>query len=1808
MQSVDWILRLQQRISPEKTSRIVRALIHEPLAISAMQQDGFVESDLFENNSWTLADLALFSMGCPLRSSELSQQGWTEIDPGLRINALKAYELAHQENKIPTNLAEAGLLALALRERRKLTKSWHGLMAELTHGTDQQYAGVEAVWKAPLACLYTMVPDGNELCQSLLPRLVRQPGSRWISHILMANPIEDDERLKKFIGLMRKINLDLQAAWLRELKIMGEDDLAEAVSLALLEPNSELAKEGHGRWEPNRHQLDQILKEALEVQHKAELYYLSGQLDEAEELFRQVQEVTRTWLAGINVRLASLGVINGRDETVQETLSLSKALASKDVDTEAELILQIGNPYQAYFPLDPQSTHSTHPLLSILMGEEIAKAGDLEAGQQMAKEALKTWLGWNLSDPFQKICQISADWKPIVIVNALVNLGLEDQAIEFIQAVLKVMPVDGELHRMLFDLLQKSGNDALTLEAASIHAGLLPLDVESQRNLALLLNSTKRWNDAYLVWKRVKKLANTCQTSDLVGMAEACLEVNDLPEAINLCNEVLAGDGNQGQANGMLGRALLKTGQFQQAIQPLIKATAICPDNTQSWLDLADTYHYLGDNQKALETLRAASLAVNDSAEIYLALGETCLKAGLQAEALPSFRKAAQLKPDSDLAVLRLGSILFSLGHHSEAFYVLTEATSRWPENPDLAFIYGKVCLIMGDPDTAIAAFETSLLTRNPDVERYILLADTLVNGLSLMVRSPSSHNIHNLERANQVLETALSWMPEHHLGLILRGEVLIALGEFEAAFEIFNHLFEVRDTIEADIHWRFLAGLGQAAIKTSQPDLALRVLREAVQLNPEKIQLHQYLTQAFTIANLPDEALQQARLTLKMANKDEQNILWFADFMEELGETAEAVIAMQTITELAPEKPDYWLKRAGLELENGDLENSRHSLHTMLELEGLLNLHYRTAALTFLRMQDQAAAIACLDLAGEQSLDVTSDYLMEMVCLNFQLGRVEAAHEFCLLAINNVPNDGILRIMQADLFCSQENWQRALASLDDALDIWEKGHRTGEIGRWQRLVQSGWIDPAWMESANRLGMISLRKALIYQQMNEMDLAEQHLEFALQQVEKYVPAVYMLVDLKIKNQSFDQARELLANMDLAVPELDSLRLELAEQEGQFHEAEEMLRKAMIDRPKDFRMRILHAKSLTRKFDWSAANTLLDQLLIDFRARKLESTRWPITKDELLASHGMAGDGLRLVELALSLRRWNDAMDLAIHNSKTFNDPTANLQLMKVLAISAEQQLLAGELTITAHAPGKIAVSDQNQQLLASIVGSEPGTIYSNVNSVWIKRGRLAFENSEENFQELARIAETPEECAALMASLRRRNLAAKTIELAIQYPQHPEVLAELALAQIKTNPEDAQMTAEHLVEISPADPIHLAVLALTATKNGDWPRALEALENALQIWPEEPEWHAWAAEIAEKIGAGRARQTHLEQAFALQPNRMIHALALGKIYNANQQYAKAASILRRAIEITANHPEIWMELAKALVGSGEHREALECAGKAAEIQPEDLQPILLSGEIAMAMGKLDWALAYAQEAFKLSSHNESAILFLSKVLEKRGKPAESLALIQRSLVNHDQSEPLVFEQARLLRKINGAKAALPVLSRLTDSNNPSVQALSLLAQVQSDCGDLIGAEKSARRALEVNPEDMATNLLLGRLLHKAGQLDQSLIYLKLACQDGGFSLEALMELGQVYQARREYQAAMQVFEQAILQSPRDYRPYLAAGTILREAKDYRGSEAMFRRAAELAPGDVNIQRQLGAVVALNLVYESQEVKFSYGQH
>ena len=54
-----------------------------------------------------------------------------------------------------------------------------------------------------------------------------------------------------------------------------------------------------------------------------------------------------------------------------------------------------------------------------------------------------------------------------------------------------------------------------------------------------------------------------------------------------------------------------------------------------------------------------------------------------------------------------------------------------------------------------------------------------------------------------------------------------------------------------------------------------------------------------------------------------------------------------------------------------------------------------------------------------------------------------------------------------------------------------------------------------------------------------------------------------------------------------------------------------------------------------------------------------------------------------------------------------------------------------------------------------------------------------------------------------------------------------------------------------------------------------------------------------------------------------------------------------------------------------------------------------------------------------------------------------------------------------------------------------------------------------------------------------------------------------------------------------------------------AALMLRDGKDYLSAETMLRKATELAPDDVNIRRQLGAVITLNLIHNSQEASTTH---
>jgi hypothetical protein len=137
MQPSSLLSGLEKRYPPEVSARIIAALRQDDLVWSALQDEDFCqrifETDQGKPQFWAPPNLALILLGGDLKSEELSTSPMPTIDPSLRQQAVRIFEDVSKRGGRPATLREAGLLALALRERRRMTGNWSGLASELMY-------------------------------------------------------------------------------------------------------------------------------------------------------------------------------------------------------------------------------------------------------------------------------------------------------------------------------------------------------------------------------------------------------------------------------------------------------------------------------------------------------------------------------------------------------------------------------------------------------------------------------------------------------------------------------------------------------------------------------------------------------------------------------------------------------------------------------------------------------------------------------------------------------------------------------------------------------------------------------------------------------------------------------------------------------------------------------------------------------------------------------------------------------------------------------------------------------------------------------------------------------------------------------------------------------------------------------------------------------------------------------------------------------------------------------------------------------------------------------------------------------------------------------------------------------------------------------------------------------------------------------------------------------------------------------------------------------------------------------------------
>jgi tetratricopeptide (TPR) repeat protein len=171
------------------------------------------------------------------------------------------------------------------------------------------------------------------------------------------------------------------------------------------------------------------------------------------------------------------------------------------------------------------------------------------------------------------------------------------------------------------------------------------------------------------------------------------------------------------------GQELIRTRQFDEAVEVLRRAVQTQPGSTLAHIQLGMALLYLGRAQEALgEMNQAQQLSPNDP-HVYVGMGNANGALRRYPEAIEAYRQAILLNPDYFAAYIDLGIIYGTTNRFSESGEAFKQALRIEPQNADAHNGMAIALYRTGHPEEGIAELKKAIQLRPNFVNAYLNLA-----------------------------------------------------------------------------------------------------------------------------------------------------------------------------------------------------------------------------------------------------------------------------------------------------------------------------------------------------------------------------------------------------------------------------------------------------------------------------------------------------------------------------------------------------------------------------------------------------------------------------------------------------------------------------------------------------------------------------------------------------------------------------------------------------------------------------------------------------------------------------------------------------------------------------------------------------------------------------------------------------------------------------------------------------------------------------------------------------------------------------
>jgi len=1805
----DTLLILNALFNKADRIKVITALLQDPLTSSYLENiPGNRLKALTRVDLWWPANL--FLIGCkkediingllnrePLKS--LSLELWEKTNDSIHdfLNYFKQ----------PLNLLNSGFIALGIREKllEKEPQNWN---------FEQNVLSLKCVknnkfrLESVFACLYGMIKDPLHQFIALIKKYPSIDLARFEIHALLSNPLKEDLIVGGIESILQLYSYGDQLELLRYIISAGRETIVQQLAQNIL-----LSFQSKPNDEPNSRRMinySTLILDIEENQYVGMLQYCAGKLDDAEKSFKQIEGLLGLQKEGISFEREFINKKRSDEagiEKLNDPLNTCDVCFKNSNDINYERKLDYVSSNNQYQFVDPNNLLKS-------AREEIDT--NPEKTRIFVKKVLDNYLSLLNSNDNTIIPWYMLEWNPTNVIDLLISLDFFNRAFNFGEELLKMQPTNVPLRRCMSELSFSRGNSYKGLDHITI-----ALEFSNSNNKNELIKIAAKINEDLQNWEEVAYFREKLLESDnrnqnlLRDYAFALIESKRIEESIQIFGQLVENDTADLRSIAYLGYAYWKLGSIDKAKKFLNGAITQNVDDHRAWLWLGEIHIQEQNLDGALSVFFKGENKFPNQMAIGNALSKIYMKKDKRTKAEECLKECVHKDLCNTNDVILLHESLNQFDLSEEAFQLIKHAYKIWPLSIKISSRYALSLIERDQHEYALRILEKFPRTITEDSQNALRYVIALFgNKPSTFPAGFESINKEKLSKIETIYEKVNKNGNDYHIWEIVNAEIHRFKGNNKKAFEIYRGILVNGVAGKGKDLWRAQAGLAKVVQQKDQLDSAISLLKEAVRSNPSCMSLSEMLIEACLKNDLWADAIKYAEKALNISPGDSSRLKWFTEQMIKCNNTKIALTAYEDVYKTQKDNLDILLEYADIEIRFGIEEHAHLLLNEYMSHNDNCTNRLITGIKLLNQLGDEKSALELIKNIYMKEGSFSFEIHFIEACLYHKAENFDGSIEALKKAIELDSENYLCYVFLGELFKHSGNIHKLNPILKEIINIhFDFNILIEQIDTIHEKFES-YLPLEWSQ------LIQNKESLFVHLTSLSLISENHnlasfyvqkgLEFEPESsILRYLAAnfAYLELDEQLLNKIIDISQNRDMRLDISGTQkckyftaLLGMKAELALDDREEMQAGSLISEGLTCQ--HIHSRLLFAQSrlvfrngneIDARFMYDTAMQCLEKELdLHKKARK--------EKNELIINSAF----LDIYSLpiwaacaACELGLWDEGKRIVDECYERLNDnPRILLERLKFYVLLVEHTSRMKKLKCVSRVK---TIRDVNKITEEINIFTKENPLLEKHFRPWIFRLNAALEPSEENIKKLVSLKPNHLNAAALLMAFSKMGNRTEALKIINKYSFVKEVILESAIDSPEDEAGNTIKLIQNAISKNPQNPYIYAGFGLLAEKVSDFKTAYTAIQSALNLKSDEPEWNVWAAELCEKTGEVLAKIQHMKNAVELDSTNSNYKNKLAKFWLEYRNIDEALKYFEKKRLDVEEDFELSVLLAKAYIQKKEARKALKCALNAMHIDPASSIPYLLQSRVAYISNNMEKAMEFAEKARSLHPREPAVIINLATLISENGGDKNALAIIENSITNGINSPDLAVEKALLLKNIHGEEKAIDYLKSILEHSGKAYTIYNKLGELFASIGDIDNAICNLQQSLSILTRQPHIHTILGDLLSKKGDLDKTLHHFSESVRLNPFCKENYRKLSGVYIKRREYSDAQLVLEMAMQLFPKEPYFYIEIAKISQQNMDFSHSEEMLRKVAELDPENIKIREKLGDVVAMNIVYQKE---------